>query len=251
MAWSTRQLAELAGTTLKAVRHYHEIGLLDEPARTSNGYKQYEVPHLLRLLQIRRLADLGVPLSQIPAMSSADANQKDALQVIDAELAVTIERLQRIRLEIAALQQHGTPAAELPVEFGAIANNMTETDRSLIMIYSRVFTDGAMRAFREIFQAERSEVDEEFAQLPPDADLATKRRLAERLAPEVRELYAKYPWMHDPDLQAFQGNPALLQNTVNRAIVELYNLAQLEVIYRAHLLATGQTDERLDAREQS
>ena len=31
MPWSTRELAELAGTTVKAVRHYHEIGLLDEP----------------------------------------------------------------------------------------------------------------------------------------------------------------------------------------------------------------------------
>jgi hypothetical protein len=31
MAWSTRELAELAGTTLRAVRHYHEVGLLAEP----------------------------------------------------------------------------------------------------------------------------------------------------------------------------------------------------------------------------
>ncbi|MBX0301124.1 MerR family DNA-binding transcriptional regulator [Cryobacterium sp. 1639] len=68
MAWSTRELAELAGTTLKAVRHYHQIGLLDEPGRTSNGYKQYQVAHLVRLLQITRLANLGVPLAQIAQM---------------------------------------------------------------------------------------------------------------------------------------------------------------------------------------
>ncbi len=52
MAWSTRQLAALAGTTLRAVRHYHEVGLLDEPERASNGYKQYRTEHLLRLLRI-------------------------------------------------------------------------------------------------------------------------------------------------------------------------------------------------------
>ena len=51
MAWSTRQLAELAGTTVKTVRHYHEIGLLSEPERASNGYKQYRTEHLVRLLQ--------------------------------------------------------------------------------------------------------------------------------------------------------------------------------------------------------
>src|SRR5204863_5377681 len=40
MAWSTREIAELAGTSLRAVRHYHEVGLLAEPERRANGYKQ-------------------------------------------------------------------------------------------------------------------------------------------------------------------------------------------------------------------
>jgi DNA-binding transcriptional MerR regulator len=37
MAWSTRQLAELTGTTLRTVRHYHDVGLLEEPKRRANG----------------------------------------------------------------------------------------------------------------------------------------------------------------------------------------------------------------------
>ena len=37
MAWSTRQLAEMAGTTVKSVRYYHQLGLLDEPERLGNG----------------------------------------------------------------------------------------------------------------------------------------------------------------------------------------------------------------------
>lgn len=40
MAWSTQQLADLAGTTVNTVRHYHRLGLLDEPERQGNGYKQ-------------------------------------------------------------------------------------------------------------------------------------------------------------------------------------------------------------------
>jgi DNA-binding transcriptional MerR regulator len=42
MAWSTPQLAELAGATVNTIRHYHRLGLLDEPERRHNGYKQYE-----------------------------------------------------------------------------------------------------------------------------------------------------------------------------------------------------------------
>ncbi|WAP52215.1 MerR family transcriptional regulator [Arthrobacter sp. ATA002] len=68
MPWSTSELAELAGTTVNTVRHYHRSGLLEEPDRMSNGYKQYGARHLARLLQIRRLRDLGVPLAQIEAV---------------------------------------------------------------------------------------------------------------------------------------------------------------------------------------
>jgi hypothetical protein len=65
LAWSTRQLAELAGTTVKAVRHYHRVALLDEPERTTNNDKQYDVSHLVRLLRIIRLTDLDVQLARI------------------------------------------------------------------------------------------------------------------------------------------------------------------------------------------
>lgn len=37
MAWSTRRLAELAGTSLRTVRHYHEVELLAEPERRADG----------------------------------------------------------------------------------------------------------------------------------------------------------------------------------------------------------------------
>jgi len=68
LAWSTR---ELAGSIVKSVRYHHQLGLLDEPARLVNGYKQYEVRHLVRLLQITRLIDLGVPLAQIESIGSS------------------------------------------------------------------------------------------------------------------------------------------------------------------------------------
>lgn len=108
MAWSTREVAELAGTTLNAVRHYHRIGLLDEPERMSNGYKQYEVRHLARLKVIRRLRDLGVPLDRIEQASTPGSAPVLALQAIDGELEVSIERLQRTRAEIGAILRGST-----------------------------------------------------------------------------------------------------------------------------------------------
>ncbi|WP_285363292.1 MerR family transcriptional regulator [Microbacterium sp. LMC-P-041] len=102
MAWSTRELAELAGTTLNAVRHYHRVGLLDVPDRTANGYKQYEVRHLTRLILIRRLRDMGVPLDRIEQARCPESTEA-ALEAIDAELEESIDRLQRSRSEIGAI----------------------------------------------------------------------------------------------------------------------------------------------------
>lgn len=114
MAWSTRELAELAGTTLNAVRHYHRVGLLDEPERMSNGYKQYEVRHLVRLLQIRRLRDLGVPLDRIEQASAPGSTSTAALSAIDVELEKSIERLQRARTEICAILRGATATDSSP-----------------------------------------------------------------------------------------------------------------------------------------
>lgn len=70
VAWSTSELATLAGTTVNTIRHYHRLGLLEEPDRRHNGYKQYEMVDLVRLLHIRRLVELGVPLSRIKEPSA-------------------------------------------------------------------------------------------------------------------------------------------------------------------------------------
>jgi DNA-binding transcriptional MerR regulator len=108
MPWSTREIAELAGTTVNTVRHYHRIGLLDEPERRYNGYKQYEVWDLVTLLRIKRLANLGLPLSQIVQVSAGADSAAEILRGLHAELQLSIERLQKAQDEVAAiLGDHG------------------------------------------------------------------------------------------------------------------------------------------------
>ena len=62
------QLAGYAGVTVRAVRHYHPIGLLPEPERDASGYRKYDAPAVVSLIKIRTLADAGVPLGQIGPM---------------------------------------------------------------------------------------------------------------------------------------------------------------------------------------
>ncbi|RFA07134.1 MerR family transcriptional regulator [Subtercola boreus] len=247
MPWSTSQLAELAGTTIKAVRHYHEIGLLDEPERKTNGYKQYQVAHFLRLLQITRLSALGVPLAQITSLGHADTDPDEAIRVLDTELDVTVTRLQRIRGELALILRHRAPP-EMPPGFSEVAGGLSEAARSMVMIYSRVLDESTMDDLRKmIIHEPLSDADKAFQALAPDVDRGSRRRLGELLAPEIRRQLEQYPSLRRPGSQLSRGTSSA-ESAVQAAIRELYNPAQLEVVYRAHLISTGAIDD-LDALE--
>jgi len=98
------QLAAYAGVTVRAVRHYHQIGLLPEPERDASGYRRYGATAVVSLIKIRTLATAGVPLSQIGQMLEADAPAfTEAVQRIDRHLRDEIGRLEASRKQIAQL----------------------------------------------------------------------------------------------------------------------------------------------------
>jgi DNA-binding transcriptional MerR regulator len=98
------QLATYAGVTVRAVRHYHQIGLLPEPERDASGYRRYGPTAVVSLIKIRTLANAGVPLSEIGQMLEADASTfAEAVQRIDSHLLEEIQRLETSRKQIAQL----------------------------------------------------------------------------------------------------------------------------------------------------
>lgn len=234
MAWSTRQLAELAGTTAKAVRHYHEIGLLDEPERASNGYKRYGVSHLVRLLRIRRLTDLGVALADVPSVESGNEEARQILRDLDAELAADIERRQRMRRELAAVMENRA-ALDMPPDFRTLADDLPETQRSLLLAYSSILTPVAMAALREQLSGPRGDLEAEFAALGEDAPDEVRQRLAERIAPEARQQHRDHPGLADLGLSS-RTKTTVAESVVVHALVEFYNRAHLDVLRRVHAI---------------
>jgi DNA-binding transcriptional MerR regulator len=98
------QLAAYAGVTMRAVRHYHQIGLLPEPERDASGYRRYGATAVLSLIKIRTLANAGVPLAQIgPMLEAGPAAFAEAVARIDGHLRDEIERLETSRKQIAQL----------------------------------------------------------------------------------------------------------------------------------------------------
>lgn len=98
------QLAAYAGVTVRAVRHYHKIGLLPEPERDHSGYRTYDAAAVVRLIRTRVLANAGVPLARVQELLDADQEEfARGVQDIDKDLRAEIRRLQQARARIAQL----------------------------------------------------------------------------------------------------------------------------------------------------
>ncbi|KUL35746.1 MerR family transcriptional regulator [Actinoplanes awajinensis] len=132
------QLAAYAGVTVRAVRHYHQIGLLPEPERDASGYRRYGATAVVALIRIRTLADAGVPLSRIGPMLDADpATFAATVAGIDRHLRDEIARLERSRHRVALLVA-GDSLALPPEVVGylgrlreiGISERMVEAERS-------------------------------------------------------------------------------------------------------------------------
>lgn len=248
MAWSTREIAELAGTSLRAVRHYHEVGLLPEPERRSNGYKQYGVSHLVRLLRIKRLVDLGFSLTRIAELGEDDHHPTDALRTLDAELGATIERLARARVELGLILRHHAPA-DLPAEFvpAAGAAGLSDADRSLVLVMSRILGPRRLDAYAEMLRSVPPDpTDGEFDTLPADAEEETRQDLARRMAPHIRRVRAEHPELMDPHADSPHGARSATRIAA-AAMRELYNPAQVDVFRRVQELLkaeAGPTEPR-------
>jgi DNA-binding transcriptional MerR regulator len=127
------QLAAYAGVTVRAVRHYHQIGLLPEPERDASGYRRYGPRAVVSLIKIRTLANAGVPLSQIRQMLEADASTfAEAVQRIDSHLRDEIERLETSRKQIAQLAAGDSLA--LPPEVISYLDRVREIGASERMV---------------------------------------------------------------------------------------------------------------------
>ncbi len=99
------QLATYAGVTIRTVRHYHQVGLLPEPARDASGYRSYQAAAVVRLIRIRTLAEAGVPLARVRELLDADPETfAAATREIDRDLRSQIRVLQEHRRRMAQLR---------------------------------------------------------------------------------------------------------------------------------------------------
>jgi DNA-binding transcriptional MerR regulator len=109
------ELAGLAGISTRAIRHYHRVGLLPEPARQPNGYREYALRDAVELARVRRLTELGLSLDEVGAALTGDVDRDlvEILRELDADLARQEETLRLRRARLAQLLRQAEAGGKL------------------------------------------------------------------------------------------------------------------------------------------
>jgi DNA-binding transcriptional MerR regulator len=96
-AYTVRQLAKMAGVSVRTLHHYDRIRLLRPSSRTEAGYRQYGETDLLRLQQVLFYRELDFPLAAIRTILDLPGfDQVAALRDHRRMLGERAERLARL-----------------------------------------------------------------------------------------------------------------------------------------------------------
>ena len=125
------EFAERAGVTVKALRHYDSLGLL-QPRRSGSGYRLYSESDLERLERIAALKFLGVPLKQIGGvldrsgitLPEALRLQRAALENKQRMLGRAIRAIQNAEQALASDAAAEAAAWKRIIEVIAMQNNV-------------------------------------------------------------------------------------------------------------------------------
>ena len=89
--WKVGELARNTGTSVRALHHYDQIGLLTPSLRTDAGHRLYVVADVERLRQIHSLRMLGISLDETRRL--LDGESVSAREIISMHLARLHEQI--------------------------------------------------------------------------------------------------------------------------------------------------------------
>lgn len=241
------EIAKLAGVTVRTLRHYRTIGLLPEPPRTENGYANYSLDHLVRILRIKQLASLGFSLERINEIlteldTEAAPNSPHHLDELDRQLALRIEELEQQRHTIALLKQHQLDA-DVPLRFVDMmvllrskepVSAWPSFEKDAVLLAEHLLDDATFEEVKSLYQgiierdlvADYHVLDERLQALPATASAEEQDELIARgtaLLEEILDCFDPENWDR-PETE--------LEVLFEQIETEQLNNAQREVSYR-------------------
>ncbi|MBP9717995.1 MerR family transcriptional regulator [Candidatus Gracilibacteria bacterium] len=194
MNYSIKQLAELAGISVRTLHFYDEIGLLSPASIKPNGYRIYEVNQLLRLQQILFFRELEFSLEEIKRIiSSPHFNALEALQEQKKMLMMKRDRLDKMLTTIT--NTITSMKKKKPIKDKKLYDVFKDND---VKKYQDEVKErwGSTDAYKQSMARVGKMSKEEMAKLKADGKAFTQK-LADHMdmpieSPEVQELVAQH-----------------------------------------------------------
>jgi len=101
MDWSIQEVARLAGTTSRTLRHYDDVGLVRPTRIGPNGYRYYDAEALVRLQRVLLLRELGLG---IPAIAEVLEGQRDDIHALLTHRDLLLQEQQRLARQLASVE---------------------------------------------------------------------------------------------------------------------------------------------------
>ncbi|MFJ3908240.1 MerR family transcriptional regulator [Streptomyces vinaceus] len=203
--------AAFAGTTPRAIRHYHQIGLLPEPGRGGDGRRRYGYDDMIRLLWIRKMSEAGISLDDMRAAFDEARDVEDVLERLEETLAAQEAEIKRQLAAVRRLRVVGSPLGLLsPLVTDRLSHlppdALRPSDLDALLVTERIFgpLGAAVQASVFIAMATHPDLRAEADRL--DAADAALDDTVDPHDPQVEELAAQHCAHHRALLQAIEAD---------------------------------------------
>ncbi|MCP5468547.1 MAG: MerR family DNA-binding protein [Deltaproteobacteria bacterium] len=122
---SRGEVAKLTGVGIETVRFYEQKGLIEEPERSSSGYREYSQDFVKRIRFIQQAKKLGFSLKEISSLLSLRVDPqktcKDVKRLTQTKISdvdkkiVQLKKIKRALGKLAAACRGKGPTSECPI----------------------------------------------------------------------------------------------------------------------------------------
>ena len=136
--WKVGELARATGLSIRALRHYDEIGLL-VPGRSESGHRVYTRADVERLYRVLAFRGVGLSLDEIGSVLDADGvtlldTVRRHVAAVERDIEQRRRLLERLRSMLNALERSSAPTVE---DFLGAVEAMTVVETEISDVVTR------------------------------------------------------------------------------------------------------------------
>jgi DNA-binding transcriptional MerR regulator len=209
MAYTVKQLSDLAGVSIRTLHYYDQIDLLT-PDRGDNGYRYYADEAVLKLQQILFYRELGLSLEDIRGILDApDFDLLAALHAHRAALQARVARLTDLIETVDTTILHMT--GEVPMSQQQMFNGFSEEDEQRYAQEARERwdadeVDASYKRWNRYSAEEKGRIKAEGAAIYTDLAAVMDQGAA---SPAVQAIVARWHqhlrYFYEPSIERLEG----------------------------------------------